>query len=498
MKQNHAIFFIILIIGTGLRLFMLDSASIRSDEGTTIQVAKELSTYMDSARGDVHPPLSYFYLHLFTLLGDSAFILRLATAIPSILSIVVIFFLAKLVYNEKTGLIAAAILSISQFHVKYAQFVRMYPLFCLFTILATYLFFRIYLKKSGRMEKIAFALTGTALLYTHYYATFLFLFQLIFLIIHKKGRKLLSTVIPLYGIILLLFTPWIPIVFEQFGIFQTPVVADQCRTSGVSLLKPDANNIFIQASLSVFHFTAGLINKSMNLAFILIVLLAVAIIIASAIRLHYDKKTNFFISTLIGTMFLILLLHYLNIITVAPNSRYFLFISPLFYILIAKGISTYRKEAIIGILITLALINAIAFHGYFFGEKTREDWRATTAILNVSEVLIYPPTYSANLHTYYNGTILFVPTLQTYHASLNFHTLFYAIVPVQDPKFCDFPKNDNITLITAGDINIQLQVEACLNETHHLRTLWTNKYKSTWGQEKEDIRVATYVRPTDS
>ena len=73
----------LIILGTLLRLLTLSNPSIRSDEGATIQLAsQDWNNYMDAVRGDVHPPLFYRYLHIFTF-TDSAFILRLAIVIPS-------------------------------------------------------------------------------------------------------------------------------------------------------------------------------------------------------------------------------------------------------------------------------------------------------------------------------------------------------------------------------------------------------------------------------
>ena len=57
-------------------------------------------------------------------------------------TVVVIFFLAREITNEKVGLISAILLAVSPFDIYYSQEARMYAFAVLFVALAYYAFFK--------------------------------------------------------------------------------------------------------------------------------------------------------------------------------------------------------------------------------------------------------------------------------------------------------------------------------------------------------------------
>ena len=81
------------------------------------------------AQIDQHPPLYYILLHFWiTVVGDGPAAVRLLSALLGTLTIPVIFFLGRRLLGSTAGLLAALILALSPFHVRFAQETRMYAL----------------------------------------------------------------------------------------------------------------------------------------------------------------------------------------------------------------------------------------------------------------------------------------------------------------------------------------------------------------------------------
>ncbi|MFH1400965.1 MAG: glycosyltransferase family 39 protein, partial [Nanoarchaeota archaeon] len=201
---------VLMLSALAIRLVALDATSIRADEGTTIFLASlPFSDYLQSAHGDVHPPGYYRHLRLFWLIGTDPFTLRLASVLAGVLCVPAIYLLGKRMFDESTGLIAATIMTISEFQLRYSQTLRMYSVITLLAILCT-LAFWIWrsAKKPTLRHSAAYILTATAMVYTHYFSALIILFQGIFLIICQR-EKLRSWII--HGaIVTALFLPWLP------------------------------------------------------------------------------------------------------------------------------------------------------------------------------------------------------------------------------------------------------------------------------------------------
>ena len=83
-------------------------------------------------RIDHHPPLYYVGLHFWqALFGDLQGPVRALSALCSTLAIPVFYLATRRLFNTPTALIAALILAVSPFHVRFAQEARMYALLTL-------------------------------------------------------------------------------------------------------------------------------------------------------------------------------------------------------------------------------------------------------------------------------------------------------------------------------------------------------------------------------
>ena len=128
----------ITLVGGGLRIFQIANKSLWLDEAFSVWLGWQPLGQMWGwlLRIDQHPPLYYVLLHFWMYLGDSAGMVRLLSALLGTLTIPVIYLLGRRLLGLRAGLLAAAILALSPFHVRFAQETRMYTLLTLNASLA--------------------------------------------------------------------------------------------------------------------------------------------------------------------------------------------------------------------------------------------------------------------------------------------------------------------------------------------------------------------------
>ncbi len=81
---------------------------------------------------DHHPPLYYLLLHGWQrLLGDGAAMVRLPSALLGIAAIPVLYWAGRIFVGRRAAMVAATLLAVSPFHVRYGQEARMYALMAL-------------------------------------------------------------------------------------------------------------------------------------------------------------------------------------------------------------------------------------------------------------------------------------------------------------------------------------------------------------------------------
>ena len=99
-------------------------------------------TPVDGAAADIHPLLYYFFLHGWMELGQSPFVVRFPSVVFGLLTLCLVFRIARELFDLRVGLLATALAAISPFHIWYSQEARMYSLLRPLTLLSVYLFIK--------------------------------------------------------------------------------------------------------------------------------------------------------------------------------------------------------------------------------------------------------------------------------------------------------------------------------------------------------------------
>ena len=140
-----------LLLALGLRLVNLGGRTLWYDEAFAVLFAEQGLDAMragtleqvDGSAADVHPLLYYATLHgWMDVCGQSAAAVRLYSALVGVLSVAVIYGLARDWFGESTARAAALIAAVAPFHVQYSQEARMYALLGLALLLTTWAYWR--------------------------------------------------------------------------------------------------------------------------------------------------------------------------------------------------------------------------------------------------------------------------------------------------------------------------------------------------------------------
>jgi mannosyltransferase len=126
------------VVGAILRMLQIGDTCLWLDEAFSVWLGWHSVPEMLSwlVRIDQHPPLYYLLLHFWMNLGDDAVTVRALSALFGTLTVPVLYLLGRRLAGRNVGFLAAFILAVSPFHVRFAQETRMYTLLALNASLA--------------------------------------------------------------------------------------------------------------------------------------------------------------------------------------------------------------------------------------------------------------------------------------------------------------------------------------------------------------------------
>ncbi|QQG44336.1 MAG: glycosyltransferase family 39 protein [Candidatus Roizmanbacteria bacterium] len=384
-KKERLILGLIILIGAFLRFFNLGKESLWLDEAYSVKLANvNFFQIWDKVRtSDVHPPFYYMLLNLWIkTFGDSEFAVRSLSVVFGILSIFMIYKLTQLLFNKNTGLVAALILALSPFHIQYSQEARMYNLLVFLIILSMYFFVKLLNNPNGKIL-IGYLLTGTLLMYTHYYSVFIFIAQNIYLFIYaiffKKDKNLIKIWLILQIVLFFSFFLWILVFIKQI------------HSSAASWIPPPTINLLGQTFLSY--------SGSEYLLIMFLILLL--------INNHFKKSIQNG-SFLLIWLWIPIILPYVISIFFMPiyTIKVTIVAMPSFYILVAKKINdinrNFIKWSFIGAMIIFSLIILWQKNMHIYKEQWREVAHYIDAQAIKGDVLLFNEPYLQIPFDYYS------------------------------------------------------------------------------------------------
>ncbi len=215
-KQTYPALILLLLAGTFLRLARLDVPSLWLDEAMSVNVAaQDWAGLLRSAR-DYFGGLAYFLqLHLWlSCFGQDEFVLRLPSALLSILSLPILYQTARRFLDQRKALLAVLLLTVAPLDIWYAQEARMYSQASFLGLLCVYGY--LHFRETGAATfALIYAIAGLAGTYTLYSFPLILLavnihFALTSFWYRYPRRRWIPWLLAQLGIVVG-FLPWLPI-----------------------------------------------------------------------------------------------------------------------------------------------------------------------------------------------------------------------------------------------------------------------------------------------
>ncbi len=377
----------IIILGTSLDMYNLEKG-LWIDEAFSIRDSElPLSSIIH-----ITHPLYYAFLHFFLNLGKGEFILRLPSVLLGILAILLTYKIGKSLFGAKEGLISAFLLSISPMHIRYSQEIRMYALFEIFSLLSLFFFYKS-LKENDLKFWIGFIITTILNIFAHPFAFFVIFIEILYLFLFRNKHRDLAKKLAFGLFIFLIFlTPKIILLYHAFSrlMISSPTIRFHYG------IKPGLHYI-----LNVLGILSG--GNMLSFPFLFFVLFG----FLPSIKKRQEEVVLLAMWIIIPTFLFFLIAFKL---TIWP--RYFIFILPIFLIVVSKGVSEIKSnQLLVIILVGIAVMNGYYINNYY--NVGKPEWRAASNYLKVnfqkSDIVIVEPDWDRTALTNYgikDGDIL--------------------------------------------------------------------------------------------
>lgn len=170
---------------------------------------------------DVHPPLYYFLLKIWSsVFGYTDVAMRFMSVFFGALGIILLFFLLKKWFGTKVAGGASVMLALSPILVRYGQEMRMYTLVFFLVVAGTYAL-ELLIETKKKRYYIIYAVILALGMWTHYFTALAWIAHIIYYKLVRKERVFEKEKILMYALAVAMFVPWIPFFFKQIGSVQS-------------------------------------------------------------------------------------------------------------------------------------------------------------------------------------------------------------------------------------------------------------------------------------
>jgi mannosyltransferase len=389
---------LIVILGFTLRVYHLGRESLWLDEAAGVRTALlSPAEIINEVSVKYHPPLYFLLLHGWIGIGgESEFSVRLLSALIGTFSIFLIYRVGRLIFNQVSGVLAALLLCLSQFHIFYSQETRMYSLVLLLTLASMYYFLKLIRGEDSLSDKVCYILFSVLLLYTHNVAIFiiaaqnLFIFSSVFFPRNRSGIDLKRWLL-LQGVLVIFYGPWLIVLFKQLY---------QVSHSRWSVPRPGMPTL-----LHVFVCYGA--TRRLALIFALL-LLSAAIDFHRPARPRFRRSDGGEIYLLLVWLMVPVLLPFIisQIFTPIYIHKVTIGALPALYLLAGRGIDRIRIRVLRIAVVTLIVILALLNLKHYYEQSFRDQWRDVANYIDSFAadgdlVICDPPSTFPDIFAYY-------------------------------------------------------------------------------------------------
>ncbi len=359
--QRWAVITLILLLGAFGRIYHINEQSLWVDEGYAFYHAHFPSLVETLAR-DTHPPLYFVTLRLWSeLAGQSELALRWLSVLPSMLSLAVIYQLAKEVIRQRQPLdsnipiLAVLMLALADAENFLAGEARHYTWLVLL-VSCSMLFFLRWSRNHQRQDYGIWVMFTTLMVYTHYITAFIGITQGLYALFILRRKIRLQALAGLIASALLL-APWLLIVGSR-----------QLGNDGANWSVPLSSAVI--RDIQVKYFTEQWT-------------LVIGLLLLGCVTILYHNRESFKIKVHQVTVLLVLWLIVPILLTIIVNEflpflqpRRLTQWTPVIALLVAFGLANIQQP-IRSLLILILLVYGVVQTDFY---RVKPDWRTVAEL----------------------------------------------------------------------------------------------------------------------
>lgn len=397
-RNNLLLFFLIFIAAGAFYSFRLGFSDMWSDEIYTKSMLEgSWSDFIAGFKTDLHPPLYYLGLRIFTgLAGVSPVSLRLFSVLGVLSTILLGYFAGQRVFGKKGALYFCLMLISVPMLAAYSHQARMYT-WAAFTVTGVYLYSYLFMRTGKSRDLVLLFVFTVMAMYVHYYsmaAAFVANIFVFFYLILTRNRKWLPH---LFSLILaaLVFLPWIFMFIVQIKKVQHSFWAPEVSLNGI-------------VSCFTIPFTEQFWTSGYSITLtVLFYCLIVITIMMSFSKSMSDWRLALWLSqsVFVGTLLLVTIISLLS--QPILSTRYVMAIVTMLavapVILFIRMKAKWLKMVLISVILFLSVRTSISNFGFSYGPYKQTIEYLSTAypeikkILHITEVTAGPfIEYSGN------------------------------------------------------------------------------------------------------
>ena len=217
-KNKLLIFLLIFAVATVFYLFKIGFSDLWSDEiYTKSMLGGSLSDFFAKFKNDLHPPLYYLGLRLFTgLFGLNAISLRLFSVLGVLSTILLGYFAGQRVFGKQGALYFCLMLISIPMLAAYSHQARMYT-WAAFSVTGVFIYSYLFMRTGKNRDLILLFVFTVLAMYTHYYSMAAAFVANMFVFLHLLLTKNKKWLPHLFSLLLatILFLPWLFIFIIQ-------------------------------------------------------------------------------------------------------------------------------------------------------------------------------------------------------------------------------------------------------------------------------------------
>jgi len=419
---------LILLLGMALRIYNLGAESYWIDEmSTVIEGQQSLQDLFKSGRLD-QPPAYYIPFHFWIdLFGDSEVSTRSFSVLTGVGSMILVFIIGRMLFNDLVGLLSAFLMAISEFQIYYHQVARFYSFFE-FMALLSFLFFIMVLQRKKIIDYSLYVLTSALMVYSHTYGIFILIAQNLYFLaqVIRNKNNLLPWLISQLLIGLALLPYLFPLLFGSRGIqgaidfniggLLPPTMRDLLRSIYIFIM-PSRRGRAWEILLAGYALGAVLISMS---AWMYARKQGKDVLKLVVGELYVNvKEVPDSIGKVLMLVFWLLcpiILPFIASLLISPmyDDHYTISAAPAFYLLLALGLYSIRKPIPVIVSGAALLIMIVPGLVTYYQTDIHEQWRNAASYVTANsgpdDVILFAPDMGIGIQQksfnwYYKGSL---------------------------------------------------------------------------------------------